>query len=75
MTRSPDGESADYELPQPVRFGRITQLAAASMGSSTQCEPSNQLVLVRERRGRRARGDSDLGEDVADMTVDGLLAQ
>src|SRR5688500_16855564 len=34
----------------------------------------NQAVVVRVGSGRSARGDTDLREDVADVTGDGLLA-
>ena len=53
------------------RIGEITHSRArARVGS-----PVRPAALVRARRRRRARGDAELGEDVADVAVDGPVAE
>ena len=55
-------------------FGRTTQFQALSrMGSSTQS--FQQAVLIGPGRRGGARGHAQLGEDVAHVPIDGLLAQ
>ena len=51
------------------RFGRTTQLVGRRMGTS------EQVLLVRVRGRRCARGDAELRVDVADMPVDSPFAQ
>src|ERR1043165_9070491 len=75
-TRAPDVVKVANTSPR--RFGRIPQSATAPrMGSfpHPRRAASNQAGAESVGGGGRARGDVDLDEDVADVPIDGLLAQ
>src|SRR5215470_19078755 len=61
-----------------ANLGRITQTGPRRLWVIVPIEGtsgSDQLALVSECGGSGARGDVYLREDVADMAIDGLLAE